>query len=128
MIEMLVSIALLGIISSALIAFLPTIVSMNRQSNEDQRVTVDAKRVAETLRAEWSSNATAYDSETLGGSDLATYLNSETAGHCTAAVAGSDQVSGGFSASSPPTNAATIRKQVTLTCDAQAFVLEVGRP
>ena len=125
---MLVSIALLGIISSALVAFLPTIVSMNRQSDEEQRVTVDAKRVFETLRAEWASDVVAFDNEILSGSSLADYLSSETAGRCTGAVAASGQVDGGFATSSPPTSDTTLRKQVTLTCDGVPFVLEVGRP
>ena len=127
-IEMLVSIALLGVISSALVAFLPTIVSMNRQSNEEQQVTVDAKRAFETLRAEWAGDANAFDNETLGSVGLSSYLNSETAGRCTGAVVGSGQADGGFVSSSPPTSDTTLRKQVTLTCDGLPFVLELGRP
>lgn len=107
LIEMLVAIALLAIISAALIAFMPTIVTLNRRSSQEQEITVATKGFFEEVRSSWTDRDT-FDAGTLPASPEG----------CTADV------------SDPDTGAPGIRKRVSLTCDGLTtpFVAEFGRP
>lgn len=107
LIEMLVAIVLLAIISAALIAFMPAIVTLNRRSSQEQEITVAAKSFFEEVRRTWTARD-AFDAGTLPASPEG----------CTAQV------------SDPDAGAPGIRHRVTLTCEGLTtpFITDFGRP
>ena len=107
LIEMLVAIALLSIIGMALISFLPTIVTLNRNSTQDQEITVAAKQFFEEVRRDWATPTT-FEAGTIPNPPEG----------CSASI------------QDPDSGAPGIRKRVTLACDdgASSFVAEFGRP
>ena len=101
LIEVLVALAMLAIISSATIAFLPMIVGMNREANNDQDMTVRSKTFFEglagaaTAPSDWTLNV--YTSgATVAGADVtvpdecSAGLTSPTAGIVTVVLSCAD--------------------------------------
>ena len=129
LIELLISMAIIGIIATALMSFMPTMNRLNRNTRADQEITVTAKRFMEQLRGAWlepTDGRSYFDAATfVDGSAVHGYTASGTSAglNCSAAVADPD--AGAFS----PVR----RKQVTLTCtltdqSPSVFVAEFGRP
>ncbi|AFZ67480.1 PulJ/GspJ family protein [Deinococcus peraridilitoris] len=57
LIEVLVALALFGVVSTVVLASLPGLYRLNRTSGEEQDVTVHARTVMEGVRAAWQSRA-----------------------------------------------------------------------
>ncbi len=130
LIEIIVAIAILGIVSTAVLTFLPSVTNVNQNTKTDQDITIVAKRFMEEVRAAWldGTNGQIYfDSGTLsdGTTAVDTYQPnySTDAPNCTASV--SDPDAGTYT----PIQ----RKQVSLSCTeddgtSTTFTLEFGRP
>lgn len=123
LVEMLVAIALLAIIGAALVTFLPTIVTLNRNSTGEQEITVDAKRFFESVRQAWQDGghfeAGTIPIENEDGTEETVALEGYAVSDaCTVSVMDPDAGSPG------------IRKRVTLTCDGVStpFIAEFGNP
>lgn len=108
LVEMLVAITLLAIIGAAIVAFLPTIVTLNRSSTEDQETTVVAKKFFEDARSGFE-NTTA---DTFA--DVALPAVPEG---CTAANENFNDSEG-----------EVYIRRVSLTCDTDVFTADFGRP
>ena len=124
LIEMLVAIAMLGVLATSTVAFLTTLPKVNRQTSDDQGVTIAAKTYIEDAKASWS-DATNFDNGTLPTVTDAKY---QASGYtCTAATATVDTT----------TLPVPRLKRVTFTCTGTrsdvagrvySFVAQVGRP
>jgi len=104
LVEVLLTVMLIGILSASVVTLMPNILHMTRRSVADQETTVAAKAYFESLRGLWAS-PTAYQSGTLPDAPAG----------CEQAVASGDL--GGY-------------RRVMLTCGdgAGPFTLELGDP
>jgi prepilin-type N-terminal cleavage/methylation domain-containing protein len=140
LVEVLVSIAIFAILSIAVLSSLPGILKVNRQSRDDQGVTVAGKAYLENVRTLWSDPRTVIDpvtgtSTTIGQTNFdvgtlpASPDSSKTNGYtCAPLPAPSIQV-----VSPPETGSVTMVKRLTLTCTltgqpTQVFVVDLERP
>lgn len=105
-IEALVTVAVLAILSVAVVTFLPLVVNVNRSSVVDQQSTTLVKGYFEDLRRAWSDPA-AYEAGDPG---------------TLSAASGCDTPQ----VSSPATGDAY--KTVSLTCETTTYLLRLGRP
>lgn len=136
-IETLIAVAIVGIIATAIMAFLPTISRTNQSTRTDQIFTIAAKGFMEIaakgfmeeVRSSWTDTIEGrehFDSGTFtNGTEIINYIpaNLPTGFSCQAAI--SDPDNGAFS----PIQ----RKRVSLTCTAPGvspvtFSIEFGRP
>lgn len=116
LIEVLIAMSILSVIAAAIMAALPSLVTMNRASLDDVNVTVVAKTYLERVRDEWTTQA-AFDAGMLPA------VPTPPGRTCTASV--TDPDAGAFTPA--------IRKRVTFTCSATnanplVFRVELGRP
>jgi prepilin-type N-terminal cleavage/methylation domain-containing protein len=127
LIELLIAMAIIGMIATALMAFMPTMTRMNRNTRADQEITTAAKRFMEEVRGAWLDPADGpgnFDAATFAdGTAIQGYSVSGPAVNCTASV--TDPDAGAFS----PVR----RKQASLSCSLSGqspsvFVAEFGRP
>ncbi|WP_309571803.1 prepilin-type N-terminal cleavage/methylation domain-containing protein [Deinococcus sp.] len=138
LVEVLVSIAIFAVLSVAVLSTLPGILKVNRQSRDDQGVTVVGKAYLENVRAKWNdptatidptngstttAGQTNFDAEALPPMPASTSMNGYT---CTNAL--SNQVTS-------PTEAGGVHmvKRLTMTCTltgqpTQIFTVDLERP
>lgn len=106
LIEMLVAITLLAIIGAAIVAFLPTIVTLNRTATEDQETTVVAKAFFEDVRAAFEDGAN-FESGSLPATPEGCVVGGENFNDSEGEV---------------------YIRRISLTCATDVFTAEFGRP
>jgi prepilin-type N-terminal cleavage/methylation domain-containing protein len=114
-IEVLIAMAILAIVSAAIVSAMPTVSAVNRAAVDSLDVTVVAKSYFEVVAKEWDTR-TAFDAAVLPAA------SSTAARTCSATTMNPDGTL------SPP-----IRRRVELRCVAtgaapQVFWIELGRP
>ncbi|WP_168734658.1 type II secretion system protein J [Deinococcus sp. KSM4-11] len=138
LVEVLVSIAIFAVLSIAVLSSLPGVLKVNRQSRDDQGVTVAGKAYLEKVRAKWddptpSTDPTTGKTTTAGqtnfdASTLPTLPDSAKMNGYTCATALATQVT-----SPAETGSIAMVKRLTLTCSrsgqpTQVFQVDLERP
>ncbi|MFC3835388.1 MULTISPECIES: prepilin-type N-terminal cleavage/methylation domain-containing protein [Deinococcus] len=138
LVEVIVSIAIFTVLSMAVLGSMPGILKVNRQTRDDQGVTVAAKAYLESVRAGFTDPAvtvnpatgtqvtagqTTFDAGTLPAVPESSRMNGYT---CTTALEA--QLT-----SPPETGEVTMVRRLTLTCTqtdrpTQTFVADYARP
>lgn len=117
-IEILVALALLGIVAAALVGSFSLLTSVNRDSSTDVDLSRVVRSVSEKIVDDWE-DFTNYDDELVSGFTLNEYMVEATGSRCTAAT------------SKPDVDTV---KLVTISCagsgnlDDQTYYVEVGDP
>jgi len=116
-IEILISIVVIGVLITTTLTVLPGLLSINRKTADDEDVTITTKTLMENLRTSWSTRS-GFDAATLPA------VTTTTSGFtCTATQA----------AQGTTTSTTIERRRVTLTCirsgnTTKTYIVEFGRP
>ena len=128
-IETLIAVVIVGIIATAIMAFIPTISRTNQSTRTDQIFTIAAKHFMEDVRSAWTDTVDGrdyFDNDTVAdGTLIEDYLMNDLPDGFSCQAALSDPDSGAFS----PIQ----RKRVSLACTSTnassvIFNAEFGRP
>lgn len=104
LIEVLVAIAILSIVSAALLSFLPFLTRNTNDADLDARQTQQAISIFEEIASEWSNPGSGGIAETVNGQPVDDYVKSMMGADCNATV--SDQ----------PDPSTALTKRVVITC------------
>lgn len=118
LIEVLVALAILGIVAASIFAGFASIVQLNRASTTEVDFSRVVRSTMERIRLDWSL-PNVWVAETVAGVDVDTFVRDRSGDRCTAVVV--------------PDSAGSEVKIVRITCESetvaqQVFELEFGRP